>query len=90
MTIPWPDAEPSPFTAWFPPVASIRDPVTWGFCPEDGSPLPLELFSKIGGRAVGVIGMTGSGKSNVLNDVREFITRCPDARHGAAERRAHG
>ena len=55
-------------------------PVTWGFCPEDGSPLPLTLFSEIGGRAVGVIGMTGSGKSNVLNDVREGITRCPDAR----------
>ena len=80
MTDPWPDTEPSPFAAWFPPVASIRDPVTWGFCPEDGSPLPLTLFSEIGGRAVGVIGMTGSGKSNVLNDVREFITRCPDAR----------
>ena len=80
MTIPWPDTEPSPFAAWFPPVASIRAPVTWGFCPEDGSPLPLTLFSEIGGRAVGVIGMTGSGKSNVLNDVREGITRCPDAR----------
>ena len=24
--------------------------------------------------------MTGSGKSNVLNDAREFITRCTDAR----------
>ena len=80
MTEPWPDTEPSPFAAWFPPVASIRAPVTWGFCPEDGSPLPLTLFSEIGGRAVGVIGMTGSGKSNVLNDVREGITRCPDAR----------
>ena len=52
----------------------------WGFSPEDGSPLTLTLFSEIGGRAVGVIGVTGSGKSNVLNDAREFITRCTDAR----------
>ena len=80
MTDPWPDKDVSPFAAWFPPVASIRTPITWGFCPEDGSPLTLTLVSEIGGRAVGVIGMTGSGKSNVLNDVREGITRCPDAR----------
>jgi hypothetical protein len=80
MTDPWPDTDVSPFAAWFPPVASIRTPITWGFCPEDGSPLTLTLVSEIGGRAVGVIGMTGSGKSNVLNDVREGITRCPDAR----------
>jgi hypothetical protein len=80
MTGPWPDAEPSRFAEWFPPVASIRDPVIWGVCPEDGSALPVELFTKIGGRAVGVIGMTGSGKSNVLNVMRESVTRCTDAR----------
>ena len=61
MTDPWPDTELSPFAAWFPPVASIRDHATWGFCPEDGSPLASTLFSEIGGRAVGVIGMTGLG-----------------------------
>ena len=80
MTTPWPDREPSPFAEWFPETASIRDPVIWGFCPEDGSALTLTLLSQIGGRAVGAIGTTGSGKSNVLNNVREFITRCPDAR----------
>jgi hypothetical protein len=80
MTIPWPDAQPSPFADWFPPTASIRDPVIWGFCPEDGSALTMELFSEIGGRAVGVIGMTGSGKSNLLNGAREKVTRCDDAR----------
>ena len=80
MTTPWPDKDPSPFADWFPSMTSIRNPVTWGFCPEDGSPLTIELFSKIGGRAVGVIRMTGSGKSNVLNVVREGVTRCPDAR----------
>ena len=80
FTTPWPDAEPSPFAAWFPEADTIRGPVIWGFSPEDGSPLDLSLFSEIGGRAVGVIGMTGSGKSNVLNNVREKVTRCPDAR----------
>ena len=80
MTTPWPDTQPSPFADWFPGAASIRDPVIWGFCPEDGSALTMELFSAIGGRAVGVIGMTGSGKSNLLNGAREKVTRCADAR----------
>ena len=80
MTTPWPDAQPSPFADWFAGTASIRDPVIWGFCPEDGSALTMELFSAIGGRAVGVIGMTGSGKSNLLNGAREKVTRCADAR----------
>jgi energy-coupling factor transporter ATP-binding protein EcfA2 len=80
MTTPWPEPEPSPFAAWFPETASIRDPLIWGFCPEDGTPLTIQLFSEIGGRAVGVIGATGSGKSNLLNCVREGITRRADAR----------
>jgi len=80
MTIPWPDAEPSPFADWFGQTASIRDRMIWGFSPEDGSPLDLTLVSEIGGRAAGVMGATGSGKSNVLNGAREFITRCTDAR----------
>jgi hypothetical protein len=79
-TTPWPDKEPSPFAEWFPLADTIRKPVIWGFRPEDGSPLDLSLFSEIGGRAAGVIGMTGSGKSNVLNNLREKITRCDDAR----------
>jgi hypothetical protein len=80
MTAPWPDPQPSPFADWFPGTDTIRTPVTWGFCPEDGSALAMELFSDIGGRTVGVIGMTGSGKSNLLNGAREKVTRCPDAR----------
>jgi hypothetical protein len=80
MTIPWPEPSPSPFAGWFPETDTIRAPVTWGFSPEDGSPLAMELFSEIGGRAVGVIGMTGSGKSNLLNGAREKVNRCADAR----------
>jgi hypothetical protein len=79
-TIPWPDPEPSPFADWFPEADTIRAPWTWGFCPEDGSALTVRLFTETGGRAVGVIGMTESGKSNLLNGAREKITRCPDAR----------
>jgi hypothetical protein len=80
MTMPWPESEPSPFADWFPAAASIRDPAVWGFSPEDSSPLAAQLLSDIGGRVVGVFGMTGSGKSSLLNDLREFVTRCPDAR----------
>jgi hypothetical protein len=80
MTTPWPETEPSPFAGWFSQASSIRQPAIWGFCPEDGSALSVELISRTGGRVVGVFGMTGSGKSNLLNNLREFITRCPDAR----------
>jgi hypothetical protein len=80
MTLPWPEAEPSPFADWFPGTDTIRDPAVWGFCPEDGSALSVELVGKTGGRVVGVFGMTGSGKSNLLNNLREKITRCQDAR----------
>jgi hypothetical protein len=79
-TTPWPDHEPSPFAGWFPETDTIRTPWTWGFCPEDGSALTVRLFTETGGRALGVIGMTESGKSNLLNGAREKITRCPDAR----------
>jgi len=58
--------------SWFPGTDTIRTPLTWGFCPEDGSALPMELFSQTGGRAAGVIGMTGIGKSNLLNNARDL------------------
>jgi hypothetical protein len=80
MTTPWPEAEASPFADWFPETDTIRAPWTWGFCPEDGSALTVRLCTETGGRAVGVIGMTESGKSNLLNGAREKITRCNDAR----------
>jgi len=80
MTTPWPEADPSPFADWFPQTDTIRNPAVWGFCPEDGSALSVELIGKTGGRVVGVFGMTGSGKSNLLNNLREKITRCGDAR----------
>jgi S-DNA-T family DNA segregation ATPase FtsK/SpoIIIE len=80
MTAPWPEEEPSPFADWFPPQASILQPCIWGFTPEDGSPLSVRLLNELGGRVIGCMGMAGSGKSTLLNNVREFVTRCPDAR----------
>jgi hypothetical protein len=80
MTTPWPEPGPSPFAGWFPGPDTIRNPMTWGFSPEDGSALTTALFSETGGRAVGVIGAAGSGKTNLLNGAREKVTRCPDAR----------
>ena len=53
----------------------------WGFSPEDGSALTLDAVQRRSAAGPsGVIGMTGCGKSNLLNDAREFITRCTDAR----------
>jgi hypothetical protein len=80
MTDPWPDGEPSPFTNWFPEQASIIGPKAWGFTPEDGTEQAVTLINERGGKCVGIIGMTDSGKSNILNGFRETITRCSNAR----------
>ena len=41
--------------------------------------MTVTLFDEIGGKAIGVHGATGSGKSNLLNGVRERVTAMPDA-----------
>ena len=79
LTTPWPSAEPSPYAAWFPAAATIRDPVPVGIIPETGDPMTLTLFDEIGAKAIGVHGATGSGKSTLLNDVRERVTAMTDA-----------
>ena len=79
LTPPWPSAEPSPYTRWFPAVATIRDPVPVGIIPETGDPMTLTLIDEIGAKAIGVHGATGSGKSTLLNDVRERVTAMTDA-----------
>ena len=80
MTIPWPEDRTVPVRRLVPRDRHHPRPCRLGFCPEDGSPLSVELIGKTGGRVVGVFGMTGSGKSNLLNNLREKITRCEDAR----------
>jgi hypothetical protein len=69
----------SPYQAWFPGRRSIRQPVPIGVIPETGEPMDLVLFDEEGGKAVGVYSITGGGKTNVLDDIREWVTACDDA-----------
>ncbi len=78
VTHPALDAD-SPYTDWFPEPASIRDPVPVGVIPETGEPMELVLWDQEGGKAVGVYSMTGGGKTNMLDVLRERITAMDDA-----------
>jgi hypothetical protein len=69
----------SPYREWFPERRSIRQPIPIGVIPETGEPMELVLFDDEGGKAVGVYSITGGGKSNVLDDIREWVTACDDA-----------
>jgi hypothetical protein len=69
----------SPYKDWFPGRRSIRQPIPVGVIPETGEPMELTLFDEEGGKAVGVYSMTGGGKTNMLNDIREWVTGCDDA-----------
>ena len=69
----------SPYKDWFPDRRSIRAPVPVGVVPETGEPMELVLWDQEGGKAVGVYSMTGGGKTNVLDDIREWVTACDDA-----------
>ena len=42
--------------------------------PETGEPMELVLFDDEGGKAVGVYSMTGGGKTNMLDGMREWVT----------------
>ena len=78
VTHPALDAD-SPYRDWFPEPASIRDPVPIGVIPETGEPMELVLWDEEGGKAVGVYSMTGGGKTNMLDVLRERITAMDDA-----------
>jgi len=69
----------SPYADWFPERRSIRQPIPVGVIPETGEPMELVLFDKEGGKAVGAYSMTGGGKTNMLDDIREWVTACDDA-----------
>jgi len=69
----------SPYKDWFPERRSIRQPIPIGVIPETGEPIELVLFDDEGGKAVGVYSITGGGKTNVLDDIREWVTACEDA-----------
>jgi hypothetical protein len=69
----------SPYADWFPERRSIRQPIPIGVVPETGEPMELVLFDEEGGKAVGVYAMTGGGKTNMLDEIREWVTACDDA-----------
>jgi DNA-binding transcriptional ArsR family regulator len=69
----------SPFKDWFGEHRSIRDPVTMGVIPETGEPMELVLWDGEGGKAIGIYSMTGGGKTNILDVIREAVTAMDDA-----------
>jgi hypothetical protein len=59
---------------------SIRQPVVIGEDPETGDPLGVPLWDEErGAKNVNVVGMKGAGKTILLNNLSEGITRAPDA-----------
>jgi hypothetical protein len=69
----------SHYAEWFPERRSIRQPIPVGLIPETGEPMTLTVWDEEGGKAVGVYSMTGGGKTNMLDDIREWVTACDDA-----------
>jgi hypothetical protein len=69
----------SPYADWFGEHRSIRDPVPIGVIPETGEPMELTLFDSEGGKAIGIYSMTGGGKTNILDVIREAVTAMDDA-----------
>jgi hypothetical protein len=69
----------SPYADCFPDPASIRNPVPILVNSETGEVINLALWDREGGKAVGVYGMTGSGKTNLLDAIRERVTAMDDA-----------
>jgi hypothetical protein len=69
----------SPYEDCFPEPASIRNPVPILVNPETGEVIKLALWDREGGKAIGVYGMTGSGKTNLLDGIRERVTAMDDA-----------
>ena len=69
----------SPFKDWFPERRSIRNPVPIGVIPETGEPMELVLWDDEGGKAIGIYSMTGGGKTNILDVIREAVTAMDDA-----------
>ena len=63
----------------FRPAPSILDPVCLGTNPETGEPMLLTLYDEDGARRVLVLGTSGSGKSMILDTIRERVTACDDA-----------
>ena len=55
-------------------------PMVIGADPETGEPLALPLITETGASRILVVAPSGEGKSMLLDDIRERITACDDAR----------
>jgi hypothetical protein len=71
----------SPYARYLEDPATIRKPVMIGGDPETGAPLRLPLWDEEeGGKVILIAAKKGSGKTVLMNCVKEGITRCADAR----------
>ena len=70
----------SPYAAYTPVPASIRNPIAIGTEPETGGPFPLVAYdTEDGGKQIVVLGQPGAGKSTLYAAVSAGVTACPDA-----------
>jgi hypothetical protein len=83
---PWKDALPHPLIEDTPDLpfdlplyCTSKKPMIVGYVPENGKPLTLTLWDRLGAKVVLVVGMRGAGKSALLSCLRERITACDDA-----------
>lgn len=58
---------------------TIKDPVPVGQDPATGAMLTVPLWDEIGGKNVNVVGLKGAGKTILLNNLSEGVTRAADA-----------
>ena len=71
----------SPYARHVPVPGDLRKPLVIGGDPETGAPLRLTLWDEDeGAKVVLVVAKKGSGKTVLMNCVKEGITRCADAR----------
>jgi hypothetical protein len=70
----------SPYAAYTPLPASIRNPIAIGTEPETGAVFPLVAYdAEDGGKQIAVLGAPGVGKSILFAAVSAGVTACPDA-----------
>jgi hypothetical protein len=73
-------AKDSPYAAYTPLPASIRNPIAIGTEPETGAVFPLVAYdAEDGGKQIAVLGAPGAGKSILFAAVAAGVTACPDA-----------
>jgi hypothetical protein len=71
----------SPYARYLEDPASIRKPVMIGGDPETGAPFRLTLWDEDeGGKVILIAAKKGSGKTVLMNCIKEGVTRCADAR----------